>query len=105
MFRYCIGIVGILAITSALAAGPNVRPAIQCYSAKDTRDRIARLKLANPLILMQALARRNRAQPLRSRLCRRGNLLAYEFVLLRKDGKVLVLTVNARNGKAVTLKK
>ena len=104
MLRFFLAISVLLALGFAAQAAPKPRPAQQCYSVKETRERIARLKLANPLMLMQAAARRNRAQPLRSRLCRRGNLLFYTFVLLRRDGKVLELVANAKTGKAVNFK-
>ena len=89
---------------AAVAAGnpdaPVERP-IVCYSAREMSDRVARLRLYNPLLAMQAQARRQRAEPLRTRLCRSGNRLVYELSLIRRDGKVLPLYVNAQNGRLI----
>ena len=79
---------------------PVERPVV-CFSAREMNDRIARLRLYNPLIAMQANARRNRAEPLRTRLCRTGNRLVYEQTLIRRDGKVLAIYVNAQNGRTI----
>lgn len=77
---------------------PVERP-IVCFSAREMSDRVARLRLANPLMTMQANARRLRADPLRTRLCRTGNRLIYELSLIRRDGKVTQVYVNAQNGR------
>ena len=79
---------------------PVERPVV-CFSAREMSDRVARLRLYNPLIAMQANARRNRAEPLRTRLCRTGNRLVYEQTLIRRDGKVLAIYVNTQNGRTI----
>jgi hypothetical protein len=76
-----------------------VEPPVVCFSAREMNDRVARLRLYNPLIAMQTNARRNRAEPLRTRLCRTGIRLIYEQSLIRKDGKVLLIYLNAQNGR------
>jgi hypothetical protein len=91
---------GVLVLVPAAEAASNTKSSLRCYSPKETRERIARLKLANPLMLLRAAARRNKGQPLRSTLCRRGSVLVYRFLLLRPDGKVVRTYVNARTGKA-----
>jgi hypothetical protein len=103
MFRLCIILAGLWLFQPVVEAGSGSRGKLRCYSSKETRDRIARFKLANPLMLLRAAARRYRAQPLRSALCRKGNILAFRFVLLRRDGKVLLRYVNARTGKAIRM--
>lgn len=99
MFKILMFFAGFLLVAPVVEAAGKSRNQIRCYSSKDTRDRIARLKLANPLILLRAAARRYKAQPLRSALCRRRNILMYRFLLLRRDGKVVRTYVNARNGR------
>ncbi len=78
-----------------------VEKPIVCFSAREMGDRVARLRLANPLIAMQSNARRNRAEPLRTRLCRTGNRLVYELSLIRKDGKVMQIYLNAQSGRPI----
>lgn len=104
MPRFSLVICAVLVLAATAQAAPKPRAVQQCFSVRETRDHIAKLKLANPLMLLQAAARRYRAQPLRSRLCRRGNLLIYTFVLLRRDGKVLEVVANARTGKPLNIK-
>jgi len=83
--------------------GDNKETAVErpivCFSARETSDRVARLRLFNPLIAMQTNARRLRADPLRTRLCRSGGRLVYELSLIRKDGKVLKVYLNAQTGR------
>jgi hypothetical protein len=74
------------------------RPVV-CFSARETSDQVARLRLFNPLIAMQTNARRLRADPLRTRLCRSAGRLVYELSLIRKDGKVLKIYLNAQTGR------
>ncbi len=78
--------------------GALERPVV-CFTAREMNDRVVRLRLSNPLIAMQTNARRNRAEPLRTRLCRSGNRLVYELSLIRKDGKVMQVYLNAQNGR------
>ena len=96
------------AATSAPPAsgGPDNRDStvegpLICFSAREMSDRVARLRLVNPLITMQANARRLRADPLRTRLCRSGTRLIYELSLIRRDGKVAKVYVNAQNGRVM----
>lgn len=105
MFRICVLLAGLLVIIPTVDAAPKGRAKLKCYTSKETRDRIARLKLSNPLMLMRSASRRFRAQPLRSALCRRGGVLMYRFVLLRRDGKVVVTYVNARAGRPASKSK
>lgn len=84
---------------SADARDAPIELPIVCFSARDMNDRVARLRLANPLIVMQSNARRLRAEPLRTRLCRSGARLIYELSLIRRDGRVLLIYVNAQNGR------
>ena len=75
--------------------------AFVCFTAREANDRIARLRLYNPLVAMQLNARRLRAEPLRSRLCRSGGQLVYEMSLIRRDGKVLRIFLNAQTGRPI----
>lgn len=77
----------------------TVEKPIVCYSARETGDRVARLRLQNPLLAMQAHAKRLRAEPLRTRLCRSAGRMIYELSLIRRDGKVHVVYLNAQTGK------
>ena len=105
MYKICAVLAALLIFLPPASAAPKARSKLKCYSPKEMRDKIAKQNLSNPLMLLRAAARRHRAQPLRSALCRRGNVLMYRFVLLRRDGKVVVTYVSARTGKLVSGRK
>ena len=73
-----------------------------CLDAAQTREAIASLKLANPVV-----AQRNAAihvgggEFLRSRLCRWNEDHGYEITLLRRDGKVMNVFIKAEDGSLV----
>jgi hypothetical protein len=96
-----------LALMMNLAPGsaaplPQVHPAaFACLSASEARTLIARHRLANPMSALRAMARRSKAEPLRSRLCRWDDRFVYEMALLRRDGKVVRVHVDARDGRTV----
>ena len=70
-----------------------------CMTPGEARAAIARGKLANPLPALRALARRSQAEPLRSRLCRMDERFVYEMTMLRRDGKVVRVFVDAQDGR------
>ena len=78
---------------------PPARPALACVAAAETRAAIVRHKLADPSPALRALARRGQAEPLRSRLCRMEDRFVYEMALLRRDGKVVRVYVDAQDGR------
>lgn len=92
----------------ALLAGVQAVPAaddppLQCFTVKETSERVSRLRLFNPLMAMRTTARRLKADPLRTRLCRTGPRLVYELSLIRRDGKVQKVYLNAQNGNPAQL--
>lgn len=101
MMRAVWVVLTLLAGVQAVPAATN--PPLQCFSVKETSERVARLRLFNPLMAMRTTARRLKADPLRTRLCRTGPRLVYELSLIRRDGKVLRVYLNAQNGKPVQL--
>ena len=72
---------------------------LACLSASEARAAIARNKLANPLPALRSIAQRGRAEPLRSRLCRMDDRFVYEMTMLRRDGKVVRVFVDAQDGR------
>jgi hypothetical protein len=70
-----------------------------CMSATEARTVISRNKLANPTSSLRTLSRRSQAEPLRSRLCRLDERFVYEMTMLRKDGKVVRVFVEATDGR------
>ena len=83
----------------ALAAGGKV--ARTCLSPAETRAAIQERKLIDPFPMLRNAARSGGAEPLRSRLCRWDDKYVYEMALLRRDGKVVRIYVDAVDGKPV----
>jgi len=84
--------------TPAAAQAERVRA---CLSAQETRDSVAAHQLREPLTLLRDAARETRAEPLKSRLCRWDEQLVYEMSLLRRDGRVLRVFVDAASGQKI----
>jgi uncharacterized membrane protein YkoI len=96
MRRVLIIFLSMLALGST-ARGEETRT---CYSAAETREKIASHELAEPFRVMKSAARKLQAEPIGARLCRRQDALVYDISLLRHDGHVIHLFLNATDGKA-----
>ena len=72
-----------------------------CFSQTEAREKIAQLRLTDPVIATHA--GRSEGEALRTRLCRwKQNDLVYEVYVLRRDGRVVRLYINAQNGQAIS---
>lgn len=76
-------------------------PERACLTAAQAREIVAARRLAEPFRVMQTTARHFQAEALRARLCRRKDELVYEITLLRRDGRVIHVSLNAVSGKIV----
>jgi len=74
-------------------------PALECFSVAQTRQKIAQHRLAEPFPLMRAESNANQADALSTRLCHNGEVFLYELNLLRRDGRVIKVFVDAVSGK------
>ncbi len=94
-----------LAAAVPAAAGP-VRPVPEreCFSAAQTRERIAVRKLAEPFRLMASAANRFQAEAIGAKLCRWKEQFVYEITLLRRDGRVIHVFTNAASGQIIGAK-
>lgn len=96
MYRsLALSFVFVLNAAGALRAQERTRV---CLNAADTRAAIAAHSLADPLATLRAAARKGQAEPLRSRLCRWNDRFVYEMALLRRDGKVIRVFIDAASG-------
>jgi hypothetical protein len=83
----------------ALAAEPTAERV--CFSAAQTRENIGTHKLAEPFRLMKTVAGHYQGEAIGAKLCRWGEEFIYEINLLRRDGHVIHVFVNAGNGQVV----
>lgn len=72
-----------------------------CFNQAETREKITQRRLTDPIDATRS--GRAEGEVLRTRLCRwKQEDLVYEVFVLRRDGRVLRLYINAQNGKAVS---
>ena len=72
-----------------------------CFSQSETRDKVAQWRLTDPVGATRV--GRAEGEALRTRLCRwRQDELVYEVYVLRRDGRVMRLYINAQNGQPVS---
>ena len=71
-----------------------------CFNAAETREKITSQRLAEPFRALRA--GRLQGEALRARLCRwKSNEFIYEVYVLRRDGRVVHVYMNAENGQSV----
>lgn len=71
-----------------------------CFNAAETRDKIAAHHLAEPFRALRA--GRLQGEALRAKLCRwKPDEFVYEVSVLRRDGRVMHVYMNAQNGQSV----
>jgi uncharacterized membrane protein YkoI len=85
------------------AAANAAEPATEhaCFTQAQTREKIGAHKLAEPFRLMKNAASRFQAEAISVKLCHHGEDFVYEINLLRHDGHVIHVFVNAQNGQVV----
>jgi uncharacterized membrane protein YkoI len=91
---------GLIFIGSAADAAEPAKERV-CYSVAETRAKIAMHQLTEPFRVMRAAASRYQAEALNAKLCRWSEDLVYEISLLRRDGHVIHIFMNATNGQIV----
>jgi hypothetical protein len=75
-----------------------------CFSPWEIQEAVAQGKVIEP---KAALLAARRAAPdadvMRGRLCRFGGALVYHILVLRKDGRLIQMTIDAPSGKVMKL--
>ncbi|HEY8581208.1 MAG TPA: hypothetical protein VIL72_15070 [Beijerinckiaceae bacterium] len=90
-----------LALQAAAPHGLAQAQQTGCFSPGEARAVIARHRLVDPMSALRNAARQGQAEPLRSRLCRWSDKFVYEMALLRRDGKVIRVYLNAADGAQI----
>lgn len=72
-----------------------------CYSTAETRDKIAAHDLSEPFRVMRSEASRLHAEAIGAKLCRWSEDLVYEISLLRRDGRIIRIFVDAKTAQVV----
>jgi len=96
--------VAVLAATVAVVCSARAEdppPAhLQCFTMAQARGKIQAHKLADPFRSMRETALRLQGEPLGAKLCQLGDGLIYEISLLRRDGHIVKIHVDAYSGRA-----
>lgn len=100
-----IGLFALIAAASGTAGdGGRAEPLPACLSSADAADAVTAHRVVAP---GQALGLAKRAVPdsdvLRAALCRDTDALVYRITVLRHDGRVVRVTVDAPSGKVKTV--
>lgn len=100
MIFLIIVIVGVY-VGSAAAARSESEHDHVCFSAAETRDKILTQELFEPFHAMRSEAGRLQAEAIGVKLCRLSEELVYELSLLRRDGHVVHVLIDAKTGRAI----
>jgi hypothetical protein len=88
-------------VLSSATAWPEPEREHMCFSTAETREKILAQGLAEPFHAMRTAASRMQAEAIGLKLCRRHSELVYEMSLLRNDGRVIRVFVDAKTGQPV----
>jgi hypothetical protein len=95
--------IGLIAILAALAIAERAKAAdktsLECFPVAETRQMIAARQLADPFASMQAASSAEHGEPIGAKLCRGSEGLIYEISLLRGDGRIVRIRVDAATGQ------
>ncbi len=94
----------ILAVSAALVSsagvcGEETPPSMECYTVAQSREKIAEHGLADPVPLLRKAGADNLGEPLAARLCRHGEIFIYDVTVMRRDGRIERVPINAADGK------
>lgn len=84
------------------AAAQSNASARKCLSSAETAEAVRQQGLSSPALALRTAAAHARAEALRLVLCNRSGQFVYEVTLLRRDGKIVRLQVNAADGVLMT---
>lgn len=74
----------------------------KCYSPAETRERVASAGLREPFALMRKASAMTQSEALAGKLCRWNDLDIYDISLLRSDGALIHVYMNAATGQVVS---
>ena len=93
---YFISVIVAAYLGSSTAARTEPEPDRVCFSTAETREKILAQGLFEPFRVMRNVASRSQAEAIGVKLCRWSEDLVYEMSLLRRDGRVIHVFVNAK---------
>src|SRR3984893_3983213 len=98
---YFIAVIVAAYLGSSAAARTEPAPVRVCFSTAETRENILGQGLFEPFRVMRSEASRSQAEAIGVKLCRWSEEFVYEMSLLRRDGRVIHVFVNAKTGLVI----
>jgi hypothetical protein len=72
-----------------------------CFNSVETREKISSRRLGEPFRLLRGAAGHIQGEALRVKLCRVDEDYVYDISVLRRDGRLVHVFLNAVNGQAI----
>jgi hypothetical protein len=72
-----------------------------CFNSVETREKITSRRLGEPFRLLRGAAGRIQGEALRVKLCRVDDDYVYDISVLRRDGRLVHVFLNAINGQTM----
>jgi uncharacterized membrane protein YkoI len=96
-------IVMVLLVSAAAAAFADEEPTRRraCMNSSDSREAVSEHKLLDPLAAVRTAQSTVHAELLSSKLCQWGEEFVYEVTMLKRDGHVVRVFMNAKDGKII----
>lgn len=88
-------------ICAATAFADQSPPKRACLSPGETREVVAARKLSAPFMALRTAGTHAHGETIGIRLCRFNDDLMYEVTVLRRDGRVVKVLIDAIAGKIV----
>ncbi|ARN80550.1 hypothetical protein DSM21852_38540 [Methylocystis bryophila] len=90
---------GAALVATSVVRAEETSPNTECYTVAQTREKIAQHGLADPVPLLRKAGAENQGEPLAARLCRNGEVFIYDITVMRRDGRIERVPINAADGK------
>lgn len=88
-------------LSPGLEAKAQSGPERVCFTTAESRETINAYRLPEPFEFMRMLSSRLHAEAVGVKLCRSHERLIYELSLLRHDGHIIHVSIDAENGQPV----
>jgi uncharacterized membrane protein YkoI len=98
MIRFTLASLLICVLFGLPVAAQTGAAARKCLSTAETVEAVRQHGLSSPALALRTAAAHARAEALRLVLCHRNGQFVYEVTLLRRDGKIMRMHVNASDG-------
>src|SRR3977135_670597 len=98
---YFIAVIAVAYLGSSAAARTEPEPDRVCFSTAETREKILAHGLSEPFRVMRSAASRSQAEAIGVKLCRWSEGPGSAMSLLRADGRVIHVFVNAKTGLVI----